>query len=92
MRARGTHGDATWGTLLPLTCLGAAAPQNMAKVTGDVDMYDAPGGVGNKYPGFLDDNGGNATVQLITCQDDDWCNVVAPGIGPVWVWGGFIEH
>ncbi len=64
----------------------------MAKVTGDVDMYDAPGGTGNKYPGFLDDKDGTATVPLITCHDDNWCNVIAPSGQAVWVWGDFIEH
>ena len=91
-----------WSTSTPLTCLdaaadppeggGAPAPAGMAKVLGDVDMYDAPGGNGNQYPGFLDDKNGTATVKLITCQDDDWCKVDAPGVGPVWVWGEFIEH
>jgi hypothetical protein len=30
----------------------------MAKVLGDVDMYDAPRGAGNEYPGFLDGKNG----------------------------------
>jgi hypothetical protein len=71
---------------------GGAAPAGMAKVLGDVDMYEEPGGVGSPLPGFLDDKDGTATVKLITCRDDNWCNVDAPGVGPVWVWGQFIEH
>ncbi len=94
MIATGKEREHSWRTLGPLACLDepATTGQGMAKVTGDVDMYDAPGGVGSKYPGFLDDKDGTATVQLIKCQDDNWCNVVAPGIGPVWVWGDFIQH
>jgi hypothetical protein len=94
-----------WSSAGPFTCLDAAAPggkpdipPGMGWVNGDVDMYDKPGGVGNKYPDWLE--GGATTegpdrgqlVKLITCQDDNWCNVVAPGIGPVWVWGESIDH
>lgn len=83
-----------WSTGGPLTCLDKAASpgtsaDGRADVTGDVDMYDAPGGVGNKLPGFL---AGGQRVELITCKDDNWCNVIAPDGKGVWVWGDFIEH
>ena len=46
-------------------------------VKSDADMDDKPGGVGNKYPGWLA-GGEGQTVELITCQSDNWCNVIAP--------------
>jgi hypothetical protein len=90
----GRMGVTPWRSLAPFTCLDAAAPANpqgMAEVTGDVDMYDKPGGDGTKYPGWLE-GGEGQTVQLITCQPDNWCNVVAPDGRSVWVWGEFIKH
>jgi hypothetical protein len=96
--ATGTQTGGTWSTAGPLACLdeAEAAPKDgTAKVTGDVDMYDAPGGVGNKYDGWLE-GGEGQRVPLITCNDENWCNVIAPNFGPdgkaVWVWGGFIER
>ena len=96
--ATGTQTGGTWSTTGPLACLdeAAATPNDgTAKVTGDVDRYDAPGGVGNKYDGWVE-GGEGQRVPLITCNDENWCNVIAPNFGPdgkaVWVWGGFIEH
>jgi hypothetical protein len=83
----------SWTTGAPLKCVSAPEPgtsaDGRANVTGDVDMYDAPGGVGNKLPGFL---AGDQRVELITCNDDNWCNVITSDGNAVWVWGGFIEH
>jgi hypothetical protein len=96
--ATGTQPAGSWSTAGPLACLdGADAALNdgTAKVTGDVDMYEGPGGVGQKYPGWLD-GGEGQRVPLITCNDENWCNVIAPNFGPdgkaVWVWGEFIER
>jgi hypothetical protein len=51
-----------------------------ATVTGDVDVYDAPGGDGNVI-GILRQG---QQVQLQgACNKDDWCQVVGQG----WVWG-----
>jgi hypothetical protein len=54
----------------------------MATVTGDVDLYDTPGGSGNVI-GML--NSGQQ-VEFISCKSDNWCHV-APG----WVWGDFLQ-
>jgi hypothetical protein len=94
--ATGTQPGGTWSTAGPLACLDEAATPNdgTAEVTRDVDMYDAPGGTGNKYDGWLE-GGDGQRVPLITCKDDNWCNVIAPNFGPegkaVWVWGEFIK-
>jgi hypothetical protein len=64
----------------------APAPQVLtATVTGDVDVYDAPGGTG-KVLGILQKD---KQVQLATpCRADNWCEV--RGIG--WVWGDFLKQ
>ena len=70
----------------------------MGWVNGDVDMYKSPGGDGEKLPHWLE--GGQTAegpdkgqlVKVYTCQDDNWCNVEAPGVGSVWVWGEFIDR
>lgn len=56
-----------------------AAPTST--VTGDVDVYDVPGGVGTVV-GML------SAGQQVTknCRSDNWCEV--PGQG--WVWGDFL--
>jgi uncharacterized protein YraI len=58
-----------------------------AAVTGDVDVYDVPGGVGTVI-GMLEQ--GNNVPLLAECQEG-WCNVQAdvPG-GKGWVWGEFL--
>jgi hypothetical protein len=65
---------------------------NSKEVTGDVDVYDVPGGVG-KVIGMLD-GGEGQTVQLGSgCKGDNWCNIVwsgGPG-GKAWVWGDFLK-
>jgi len=59
----------------------------IATVTGDVDVYDAPGGDGNVI-GVL-----NAGRQVSgVCREDRWCQVggdAVPG-GTGWVWGDFL--
>jgi hypothetical protein len=64
------------------------ATPKTATVTGDVDVYDVPGGVG-KVIGMLD-GGEGQTVQLGSgCREDKWCNIVfakGPG-GTAWVYG-----
>ena len=59
-----------------------ALPQNTSTVTGDVDVYDVPGGVGTVV-GML------SVGQQVTknCRPDNWCEV--PGQG--WVWGDFLS-
>jgi hypothetical protein len=82
-----------WSSVGQFTCLdGATTPNDgTAEVTGDVDMYDSPGGTGMKYPGWLE-GGEGQRVPLITCHDDNWCNVIAPDGRAVWVWGKFIKR
>ena len=62
-----------------------AAQSNTATVTGDVDIYDVPGGVGNVI-GMLD--GGEGQQVQANCRDDNWCEVSGQG----WVWGDFIQR
>ena len=45
-----------------------AAPSNIATVTGDVDIYDVPGGVGNVI-GMLE--GGEGQQVQANCRDDN---------------------
>ncbi|MBJ3786250.1 SH3 domain-containing protein [Devosia sediminis] len=61
----------------------AAPASNMAKVTGDVDLYDAPGGSGSVI-GML--NAGSS-VPLMQCRGDNWCQVQGG-----WVWGDFLSR
>jgi hypothetical protein len=62
----------------------APPPPAMATVTGDVDVYAQPGGVGVPTGRVL--RRGD-TVQLGGCRSDGWCEAV--GIG--WVWGEFLD-
>jgi hypothetical protein len=58
----------------------------LVKVPLDVDVYDQPGGEGNKRPQFLK---GGSQVYLLK-EEHHWCNVqgdVVPG-GPGWIWCG----
>lgn len=55
-----------------------------ATVTGDVDVYDAPGGAG-KVIGMLRKG---MQVPFGSCRQDRWCQVT--GVG--WVWGDFLAH
>jgi hypothetical protein len=69
-----------------------AAGSNSRKVTGDVDVYDVPGGVGNVI-GMLEGGEGQQVKLGSGCKDDNWCNVVwpaGPG-GTAWVWGDFLK-
>jgi hypothetical protein len=58
-------------------------------VTGDVDVYDVPGGVGTVI-GMLR---AGTQVPLIQCRPDQWCQIhnEATG-GPAWTWGEFLQH
>ena len=60
-----------------------ATPQPQFEITADVDLYDSPGGGGNKV-GTL--NGGDVYAN-VKCRADKWCQV--PGKG--WVWGDFVK-
>ena len=63
-----------------------AAPKNMATVTGDVDIYDVPGG-GGTVIGVLAAGRKVAAV----CQADQWCKVTDALPGRTgWVWGEFL--
>jgi hypothetical protein len=85
-----------WHTVTPLFCGvkgDATAPQgNSREVTGDVEVYDVPGGVGTVIGTLA--GGDGQRVQLGSgCKDDHWCNVVwpaGPG-GTGWVWGDFLK-
>ena len=61
----------------------AAIPQPQFEIPADVDLYDSPGGSGNKI-GAL--NGGDVYAN-VKCRADKWCQV--PGKG--WVWGDFVK-
>lgn len=66
----------------------AVAP--VATVNSDVDVYDAPGGSGNKI-GIL--RSGRQVTLVSSCKPNDWCNVVVPELaaGNGWVWDQFLQ-
>jgi hypothetical protein len=61
-----------------------ASQYKTATVTGDVDIYDVPGGEG-KVIGMLE--GGEGQHVQAKCRDDSWCEVSGKG----WVWGDFLK-
>lgn len=67
-----------------------APAQPTATVTSDVDVYDIPGGEGSVI-GILR---GTAVVDLLRCQDDNWCLVSGAAVpaGAGWVWGDFLAR
>ena len=70
----------------------SAGGSNSREVTGDVDVYDVPGGVGSVI-GMLEGGEGQKVQLGSGCKDDNWCNIVWPG-GPggnAWVWGDFLK-
>jgi hypothetical protein len=84
----------------PSLDLPAPAPVPGATVTSDVDVYDVPGGNGNKI-GILrsgnkyklaTDNGLPAGPGT-TCKPKDWCHLVIPEVkgGNGWVWDEFLQ-
>jgi hypothetical protein len=96
--ATGTQGPGTWSTVGPLACLQAGpgpdppdlGGDHMFQLSGDVDMYDKPGGNGNKL-GVADGKPDGPQVNLIGCQSDNWCQIAVPPDNQfVWVWGGFV--
>lgn len=66
----------------------AAAP--VATVSSDVDVYDSPGGNGNKI-GIL--RSGRQVTLVSGCKPNDWCDVVVPELaaGNGWVWDQFLQ-
>jgi hypothetical protein len=72
--------------------LGPQPPpaQAVATVTSDVDIYDAPGGNGNKL-GIL--RSGRQVKLVGNCKPNDWCNLVIPELpgGSGWVWDTFLK-
>ena len=93
--ATGTQTGGTWSTVGPLACLEKRSPlpgEDMFQLSEDTDMYDAPGGVGNKLPGFANGGRDAELVRMLKCQDDNWCQIeVTPG-QQVWVWGGAVPE
>lgn len=61
-----------------------AVPAPMATISGDVDVYDSPGGGGN-VTGTLNEG---QQVDLVACNADNWCEI--KGVG--WVWGDFVDR
>jgi uncharacterized protein YraI len=59
-------------------------------VTSDVDVYDVPGGNGNKI-GVL--RSGRQVPLVGSCKPNDWCDVVIPELpgGSGWVWDQFLK-
>ncbi|OBK72238.1 SH3 domain-containing protein [Mycobacterium sp. 1274761.0] len=86
--------NGTWELTTPLKCKTPAAggggqAGNARQVTGDVDVYDSPGGTG-AVTGML--RSGDH-VNLGSGCGDNWCNVAfaaGPG-GTAWVWGDFLK-
>jgi hypothetical protein len=76
-------------TVAPLSPPGPPA-QAVATVTSDVDVYDAPGGNGNKI-GIL--RSGRQVKLVGSCKPNDWCDVVIPELpaGSGWVWDQFLK-
>jgi hypothetical protein len=85
--------DVGWQTKLVCAQKAEAkADPNSREVTGDVDVYDVPGGVGTVI-GMLDGGDGQRVQLGSGCKEDHWCNVVwpaGPG-GTAWVWGDFLK-
>lgn len=59
----------------------------MTLVTGDVDVYDVPDGVGTVI-GMLR---AGTQVPVILCRADTWCQIQQPQ-GAAWVWGEFLDR
>jgi hypothetical protein len=59
-------------------------------VSRNTDIYDAPGGSGNKI-GVL--RTGRQVPLVGTCKPNDWCDVVIPELpaGNGWVWDQFLK-
>jgi hypothetical protein len=68
---------------------GPAGAQ-VATVTSDVDVYDVPGGNGNKI-GVL--RSGRQVPLVGSCKPNDWCDVVIPELpgGSGWMWDQFLK-
>jgi hypothetical protein len=73
----------------PAAPAGPATPP-VATVSSDVDVYDVPGGNGNKI-GVL--RTGRQVPLVGTCKPNDWCDVVIPELpgGSGWVWDQFLK-
>jgi hypothetical protein len=68
----------------------APAAGAVATVSSDVDVYDGPGGNGNKV-GIL--RTGRQVKLVGSCKPNDWCDVVVPELpaGNGWVWDQFLQ-
>jgi hypothetical protein len=69
-----------------------AGGSNSREVTGDIVVYDVPGGVGTVI-GMLEGGEGQHVQLGSGCKGDNWCNIVwqaGPG-GKAWVWGDFLK-
>ena len=68
----------------------APAAPPIATVISDVDIYDSPGGNGNKI-GIL--RSGRQVPLVGSCKPNDWCDVVIPELpgGSGWVWDQFLK-
>ncbi|OBA89583.1 hypothetical protein A5662_23860 [Mycobacteriaceae bacterium 1482268.1] len=87
--------NGTWELTTPLKCMtpaagGAGPAGNSREVTGDVDVYNSPGGTGAVI-GML--RGGDHVNLGSGCRADNWCNVAFPAgpAGTAWVWGDFLK-
>ncbi len=76
--------------VVPPAAPAAPAGAPVATVSSDVDVYDAPGGNGNKI-GIL--RSGRQVKLVGSCKPNDWCNVVIPELaaGNGWVWDQFLQ-
>jgi hypothetical protein len=91
----GAGGESVLWTSTPMACIqkaeaGSNTDPNSREVTGDVDVYDVPGGVGTVI-GMLDGGEGQRVQLGSGCRDDSWCNIAWEG-GTAWVWGDFLKQ
>lgn len=64
-----------------------AVPAPMATISGDVDVYDSPGGGGN-VQGMANTG---MQVSVLLCKPDNWCQI-SFGDETGWVWGDFLDR
>lgn len=65
------------------------ATEATSTITGDVELYDVPGGNGT----YLGDVTGGRKVKVLQRQDDNWVQISGTGVpnhDTGWVWGDFV--
>lgn len=85
MSVRLTFAAVLAGLALGAASAGAVNGGTAVKVPHDVDVYDQPGGEGEKRPHFLK---GGSEVYLLEERADHWCDVQFDKGGTGWIWCG----